>query len=171
MFEVDPNKILIDLEGVAIWELDAFGAIGGTYKGKFKFRTALSPIQEIDADRDYRELLGKNSEFASGHTENLAYILAQLKYRVLEAPPFWNDGMSRFPGGQVKDIEILELIMRAAVESEGKFRKSLKEKHKQSLERLQKVMEDRIEQERLTEELEKADAKVKTKKAKTSEKT
>lgn len=167
MAYVDEKQVHVDQEGVGSWEIDILGKIGGAYKGLFKFRTVLSPIQLIEADRDYRELLGKNAEFAETHVENMAYTLTQLKHRILSAPPFWNDG-SRFPGGHIRDDEIISAVYEAAVISEKKFRDLLTQKHKSSIERLKKVIEEQEATEKADLELAQMDeeASKPTKKAK-----
>jgi hypothetical protein len=140
---VEESEVMIDAQGIAAWEMDMVAPISGTYQGVFKFKTVLSPIQQVEADRDYRELLGKNAEFVSTYIENIAYALAQLKQRVVSAPPFWFDGISKFPGSQVKDLEVVEKVLEAAVAAETKYRKMLNEKHKQSIKKLQRAIEER----------------------------
>lgn len=144
---VEENDVTIDAHGVASWDLNIFAPIGGTYMGHFKFRTVLSPLQEIEADRDYRDLLGKNAEFAATYVENFAYALAQLRQRVISAPPFWMDGISKFPGSQIRDKEVLEVVLEAAVTAEVKYRKSLSDKHKTAVERLAKALEKKEQEE------------------------
>lgn len=151
---VDENDISIDAQGVATWEMNTTAPINGTYQGVFKLRTGITPMQEIEADRDYRELLGKNTELISSHIENLAYALTQLKQRVISGPPFWFDGISKFPGSQVRDKEIIEKVFEASVVAETKYRKMLQEKHKLSVEKLAKAIEMREQQEKEAQEAE-----------------
>lgn len=149
---VEEQDINIDSQGVASWDIDMVAPYGGTYLGAFKFRTVLSPIQEIEADRDYRDLLGKNAEFALSHIENLAYALSQLRHRVISGPPFWFDGVSRFPGSHIRDKEVLEKIFEAAFLAEKKYRKMLNDKHKTAIERMSKFVEEREKQQNEEEE-------------------
>jgi hypothetical protein len=137
------EDIAIDSQGIASWDINIAAPIGGTYQGTFKFRTGLSPLQEIEADRDYRDLLGKNAEFAATHIENLAYSLAQLRQRVVAGPPFWFDGISKFPGSQVRDAEVLQEVFEAAVASEVKYRNTVKEKHKAAIQKLSRALEEK----------------------------
>lgn len=165
---VQEEDISIDSQGIASWDLNITAPIGGTYQGAFKFRTGLSPIQEIEADRDYRDLLGKNAEFAATHIESLAYALAQLRHRVVSGPPFWFDGVSKFPGSQVRDQEILQIVFEASVAAEVKYRKLLQDKHKSAVERLTKAIEQKEKEEQAAQAKEKEEleqAKEKTKKA------
>jgi hypothetical protein len=150
---VDEKDIVLDSQGIATWEINMTAPIGGTYQGVFQFRTVLSPIQQIEADRDFRELLGANASFATTHVENLAYTLAQLRQRIIKAPPFWDDGLSKFKGSHIRDEEILQAVYEAAVMAETKFRNQLKEKHKESIERLKAFIERQEEEERLEAEL------------------
>lgn len=146
---VDEKHVRLDEAGNALWEINMVGPIGGTYQGLFTFRTVLSPMHLIEADRDYRDLLGKNAEFAATHVENLAYTLTQLNQRIIKYPPFWNDGVAKFPGSHIRDLEVIQAVYEASVVAETKFRAQLKEKHKASIERIKEALE---EQERLDKE-------------------
>jgi hypothetical protein len=156
--EVKPEDISINInEGTATWNIQSNGQVGGLYTGQFTFNLMLSPIQEIEADRDYRELLGKNAELASTHIESLAHVLSQLKQRVKNAPPFWYSSVSRFPGSHIKDRDILELVYQAAAEAEIKYRESLKERKESLLKRLKKQVEKEVEEDSIEKELNEAD--------------
>lgn len=153
MKQVLSDDISLEQE-FGVWELQETAPLGGTYMGTFKFRCYLTPIQMIEADRDYRFLLGETSPTLASETiENYSYSLAQLKQRVVQAPPFWFDG-SRFPGGNVKDKEIIALVFEAAIQSELKYRSKLEEKHKSQLEKLSKYIEKQNEINKLAEEME-----------------
>lgn len=149
--KVKESDISIENE-TALWQLNFQGQIGGTYLGLFRFKTFLTPAQVIDADRDFRELMGPNLQYAATNAENIAYALAQLKHRVIESPPFWRDGSSRFPGSSVKDLECLELVLEAAIACELKYRKEIAKKHEESLKKLQAVIEKRKVEEKINEE-------------------
>lgn len=153
---VKEEDIQLMPDGTARWTINEVGDIGGTYTGTFTFRTALDPIQEIYADREYRDLLGKNMELVNSHIENLATILATLKYRIVEAPPFWNNG-GTYGGGHIKDKNILFEIYSAAILAETKYRKTLAEKHKESIDKLKKTVERLEEERQVDEELEEDD--------------
>ncbi len=169
---VDEKDILLDSQGIASWEINMTGPIGGTYQGLFQFRTVLSPIQQIEADRDYRELLGTNASFVATHIDNLSYTLAQLRQRVVKAPPFWDDGASRFKGSHIRDEEIIQAVYEASVLAETKYRAQIKEKHKASIDRLKAAIERQEEEERLNAEMEQdeLDKSSKSKKGKKKEK-
>lgn len=139
---------------VATWDIIHHGAVGGTYLGTFKFRCFLTPMQVVEADRDFRELLGPNAQFAAQNSENIAYALAQLKHRVLESPPFWTDSGFRFKGGGIKDLDVIDLVLEAAVMSEVKYRKQLADRHAEAIDRIKKTIEDRKDREKLEEEFE-----------------
>ena len=170
---VDEKDILLDSQGNASWEINMTGPIGGTYQGLFQFRTVLSPLQQIEADRDYRELLGANATFAATHIDNLSYTLAQLRQRVVKFPPFWDDGVSRFKGSHIRDEEIIQAVYEAAVVAETKFRAQIKEKHKASIDRLKAAIERQEEEDRLNAEMEQdeLDKESKPKKGKKKEKS
>lgn len=136
----------------ATWNMVHLGALGGRYEGTFKFSCFLSPMQVISADKDYRDLLGNNPTLASSLADNLAYALSQLKYRVLEAPPFWNDG-SRFPGSSVKDIDVIDLVLEASIVAEIKYREELSKRHEDAIVKLKTAIQQKEEAEKLNEEL------------------
>lgn len=161
---VEEKDILLDSQGNASWEINMTAPIGGTYQGLFQFRTILSPIQQIEADRDYRELLGPSASLVSTHVDNLAYSLSQLRQRVIKAPPFWDDGASRFKGSHIRDEEIIQAVYEAAVLSETKFRAQIKEKHKASIDRLKAAIERQEEEEKLNAEMEQDELDKKSKK-------
>jgi hypothetical protein len=170
MAMIDEKDILLDSQGNATWEMNMTGPIGGTYQGVFQFRTVLSPLQQIEADRDYRELIGTNYQLIATHIDNLAYILSQLRQRIIKHPPFWDDGSSRFKGSHIRDEEIILAVYEAAVLAETKFRKELKEKHKAAIERLKAAIERQEEEDKLNEELSDMDNKAKSKRRGASKK-
>lgn len=154
MNEINPSSIMIDENGVASWNVSITTRMGTTYQGLFQFNCALSPLQLIEADRNFRELLGKNAEFAASYVEGYAYALTQLKQRIVKAPPFWDDGSSAYPGGQIKDEEILTHVFKAAKAAEDKFRKELDDRHKNSLKAIQEALQKHEEEARLSREME-----------------
>lgn len=144
--KVDPKDIVIE-SGSASWDINTSEAIGGTYMGTFKFRCVLSPMQIIEANRDYRELLGIHPASADPTADNLAYALSQLRQRVILAPPFWELNQTKFGGSNVKDIGVIDLVLEASFAAEVKYREELKQKHSQSLVRLKQALEDKFKQE------------------------
>lgn len=151
---VKPEDIHIQ-NGMATWSINLSAKIGGTYLGTFVFRCVLTPMQTIQADRDRRELLGSNPSLADVHVDNLAYSLSQLKQRVIQAPPFWNDG-SAFPGGSIADHEVIEEVLTASLEAQIKYQSQLKEQHTKTIEALKKTLEQRYKQEEEEQEQQKA---------------
>ena len=137
----------------ATWDLVYHGPIGGTYMGRFKFRCFLTPMHALEADRDFRELLGPNAQFAITNSENIAYSLSQLRQRVIEAPPFWYENTGRFGGGGVKDLGILDIVLDAAVSAEVKYRQELKKRHEDAIARVNKEIERRQKEEEINKEI------------------
>lgn len=140
-----------------LYELDQVGDIGGSYKGTFEFRGYLNPIQYIAADREYRDLLGKNPALSDPHADSLAYALVQLKYRIVKAPAFWHSDDSIFGGGATPDREIISLLLSAATEAEIKFRRSLIDKQEASVNKLKAIIDKRKEEVKVERELEQMD--------------
>ena len=144
--DIQDKDILID-NGLATWAINTAEPIGGTYMGNFQFRCVLSPLQIIDADRDYRDLLGPNPALANATAEGLAYALSQLKQRIIKSPPFWTETAARFGGSHVKDTNVIDLVLRAAFQAEIKYRQELKEDHLKATARLKEALAKKYEKE------------------------
>lgn len=138
--EITENDIVIEGSN-AVFELNMSAPIGGTYMGTFKFRCTLTPIQIVDADRDYRDLIGAQPSLVNETADNLSFSLSQLKQRVISSPSFWTENSGRFPGGGVRDLEVISKVLEAAFLAESKFRKLLVEKHEAATKRLQLALE------------------------------
>lgn len=151
--KVKESEVRLDQNGVASWDINYHGDVSGTYLGTFRFRCSLTPLQYVDADRDFRDLLGTNAQFASTHAENLAYALAQLRHRIIEAPPFWTDGGGRYGGAAVKDHDVIDLVLEAAVQSELKYRSELRKRHAEAIEKIKKQVEDKDNVDKITAEM------------------
>jgi len=130
-----------------------------TYMGNFRVKCILSPLEEIKADRMYRELVGVNPHLASEHVSQMAYALSQLNFRVLESPPFWNQG--EIPGGHIEDKNVILDIFDKTVEAQVTYIEQkgneLVEKQKRLAEMIKsKVIEKEpeLEETELVEEIE-----------------
>lgn len=136
----------------AKWFLNEQGDINGLYIGQFKFRCYLTPIQQINANREFREMLGNHQTMVPEHESFMAYALTQLKYRIIEAPPFWTSSIqtSGYPG-DIPDENVLSKILDAAISSEIKYKKLLKHKKEEALikakEEAEKIIKKRNEDE------------------------
>lgn len=137
----------------AEWDLNHVSAIGQSYMGTFKFRCALTPLQVIEAGRDYRELLGPNSSQATTEEESFAFALSQLRQRVIEAPPFWFQQGSRFGGGHILDVEVINLVLQASMEAELAYRERLTKKHEEAVNRIKAVVEKRKADDAINKEI------------------
>lgn len=114
---------------IATWSIVALGDVNGTYHGIFKFKCFLTPTERLAAGRDYRDLLGPNGALAFKREENLALTLAELKYRIVSAPPFWTSAVGiNGQQGDIPDEVVLDKILEAAMASEIKYFAVLKEK-------------------------------------------
>ncbi|NJO48151.1 MAG: hypothetical protein HC840_00385 [Leptolyngbyaceae cyanobacterium RM2_2_4] len=117
------------IEGnTATWDLRLDGDIHGTYTGAFRFKCYLSPLQQIAADRERRELLGNQPLYASDHESFLAYALTQLKYRIVTAPPFWASSNPATLAGDIADENVIAAVLDAALGAEIKYKSQLKKK-------------------------------------------
>lgn len=140
--EIDRPDIIIE-GNTAKWDMKVDGDINGTYIGEFRFRCFLTPVQQIAANREYRDMLGPNMTMAPEHESFLAYCLTQLKYRILSAPPFW--GSSSVPG-DIPDDNVLLKVLDAAVSAETKFRGNIKKKKEEAIQKAMKAAERLLKQ-------------------------
>lgn len=131
------------IEGnTATWHLSMEGNIQGTYTGLFRFKCFLSPSEKLAMGRDYRELLGANASLAYKHEDDLAFALAQLKYRVIDSPPFWSsaEGINGMKG-DIPDAEIIMNVLDAAMAAEWKYLAELHKRKDESLKRAKDAAE------------------------------
>lgn len=112
-----------------------------TYLGTFKFKCILSPLEHIDADKLYRRLLGEHALTASDRARNHAFALAQLKYRILEYPPFWEHKILN--GGSVEDPNVIIDVFNHAIDAEEKYMKAKEEEAKKIQENLTKAIKNK----------------------------
>lgn len=129
-----------------------------TYMGNFQIKCILSPLDQISADKIYRELLGDNLIHASPSAKNIAFALSQLKVRIEKPyPPFWES--QDFPGSHIPDQNILFDLLNKAIEYQEEFESQKAEEYQKMQDRLQNAIKNKeIEPEREeidpTEELE-----------------
>ena len=146
----------ITLEGnKATWTIKSLGDINGLYLGTFVFKTYLNPMEQIRANRDFRELMGPNPSSAPEHESFLAYALTQLKHRIISAPPFWNSARFENMEGNIPDEGVITDILGAATDAEVLYRKQLKKMKKDSITMARQAAEEMIkrkEEETLDEE-------------------
>ena len=141
------------IEQTATFSINVVGRLTkDSYMGTFKVKCLISPLEEIAADKRYRDLLGDNSHLAQEHIRQQAFALAQLEQRIIEMPPFWeNDTLG---GGHIKDTNVVLHVLDQAIEAQEKYvgikEKELKERQK----RLTKAIKSKkIEKEPEIEEL------------------
>jgi hypothetical protein len=138
------NEITIDYQmGTATFFIDMESASDRTtYKGIFKVRCVLSPLEYIGADSMYRELLGKtNPQYASDYVGQLCYALSQLKFRVMDSPDWFKNKNTGINGSHIDDT-ILLYILDKAVDSEAQYREGVKERYDKARQSVRKAMDD-----------------------------
>lgn len=145
---MEKTDIIIDGQ-TATWIMPATqGAYGGLYTGTFQFRCLLDPLRILQAGREYRELLGKNAILADESDADLAFALTQLKHRVLKSPPFWTsttqDPQFADFAGNLPDLNIITLVLDAALRAEGLYKDKMIEEREAILNRSIKVAEKNI---------------------------
>lgn len=128
--------------GTATFEVNIEAAADkATYKGQFKVKCVLSPFEYIKSDAMYRELLGKvNPQYANEYVNQLSYALAQLKYRVMEAPS-WFEEHNGIKGSNVDD-KVLLYVFDQAVSCEEEYRTGIEEKYKKAKGEVRKAVDD-----------------------------
>jgi hypothetical protein len=132
--------------GIATWILpQTQGDVHGTYTGTFQFRCYLDPIRQLQAGREYRELIGPNALLATETEGNLAFALTQLKHRILKSPPFWSSTLqdSTF-AGNIGDLNIITMVLDAAIRAENLYKEMMTKERDAILERNIKVSEETI---------------------------
>jgi len=113
-----------------------------TYKGMFKVKCILSPLEYVNSDAMYRELLGKtNPQFASDYVGQICYALSQLKYRVMDSPDWFKNKENGINGSHIDD-SILLYILDKAVDAESQYREGIEERYKKARESVRKAMDD-----------------------------
>jgi len=125
MTETDTDLII---EGsLATWNMGNIrGDLGGTYTGTFQFRCYMTPVQQIAANRKYRDMLGPNAVLASEHDGYLAYALTQLEKRIVKAPPFWHTPLQNGEmAGSIPDKNVILIILDAAVMAETLYKERM----------------------------------------------
>lgn len=115
-----------------------------TYKGVFKVKCIMSPLEYINSDALYRELLGKtNPQLATKYVNELCYTIAQLKYRIMEAPAWYKNSGGGVDGSHLED-SVLFSILDKAIEAEMDYRKGIEEKYTKAKEEVRKAVEDKF---------------------------
>jgi len=122
-----------------IFDINLVGTLtNNTYLGTFKVKCLLSPIEQIKADKLYRDLLGNNAHLTSNHVASLAYAASQLHMRIVDAPPFW-DGAD-LGGTHIEDENVILEVIEKAIEAQAIF----VEEKREELKKRQKILANMI---------------------------
>lgn len=132
--EETKTELSFNNDGTATYELNMDGDISGSYRGKFVFRCYLDPLSELAASRLFREIMGTNSQDMPETEKYLAWALAQLKFRIAKAPPFWRTENS-IVDGNIFDKNVIMHVLDMATEAELQYRKNLKKRKEAALEK------------------------------------
>ena len=117
-----------------------------SYKGEFKFKCLLSPMDRIDIDKQYRAILGENIHQAGLEAIDLANILSELSFRVAEAPSFWHDSKYLIPGSHIPDKNVLLAIYEFSLQAELDYREELKKKSEEAKKDIKKELDKQDKQ-------------------------
>ena len=126
----------------ATFELNLLGTDNNqTYMGKFKVKCLLSPMDIIESDKLYRTMLGENIAYAGETAKHMAFALSQLKYRIIEYPPFWENRPIK--GSHISDKNIIIEILNVAIDVEELYRQKKIEEAKKVEERLTNAIKNK----------------------------
>lgn len=142
---MNPNEISIDFfTGTATFFVDIEAASTKTiYRGIFKVKCILSPLEYIYADGMYRELIGKtNPQFASDYVGQLCYALSQLKFRIMESPDWFKNKDNNINGSHIDD-NVLLYVLDKAIDSEAQYRDGIKERYEKAKQSVKKAIDDK----------------------------
>lgn len=113
-FRFEGSKAFFDYQGVG-------NKTNSTFMGEFCVKCVLSPLDYLRADRLYRELLGSTSpHLASKDAQNYSFALSQLKYRVIESPPFFKN--KELDGGHL-DANVLVDLINLTIDAEAEYKR------------------------------------------------
>jgi hypothetical protein len=131
------------------FDINDVGELSGqTYMGNFKVKCILSPVDRLNIDKTYRELIGKDNPYmATQEVLDIAFALSQLKYRIIDFPAFWQG----FPinGGHV-DLNIVMSVLNQSVDAEEAFKKE----HTERLKQIQQKLTEKIKKREIVPEVE-----------------
>ncbi len=111
------------------------------YMGKFRVKCLLSPIEEIEANNLYRELLNNTPHLASERARQLAFALAELEYRVVECDPFWEN--KRLNGSHIKNTNVIHEVLDLAIEAQQKYLDMMKDDLIESQEKMTALIKNK----------------------------
>lgn len=133
-------------DGTAVFTIDILGNLSKeSYKGIFRVKCLLSPLEQIRADKQYREMLGNNHYLAVEHVRQQAYALSELEQRITVYPPFWEN--EEIGGGHIPDNNVILEIFELAIEAQEKF----KEEKEKELKERQKLLTRKIKTNKIKE--------------------
>jgi len=134
-------------DGYGIFDVNIVGTFTNqTYLGTFKVKCLLSPMEQIKADKLYRDILGSNAHLTSNHVASLAYAASQLHIRIVEHPAFW-EGES-IGGSHIVDENVILDVIDKAIEAQAVF---VEDKKKELIER-QEVLANLIRNKKIVPE-------------------
>ena len=138
----------ITIEGsVATWVMERTdGDLGGTYTGTFQFRCYLTPLQQLQAGREFRELLGSFANQATETEIKLSLALTQLKHKILKAPPFWSSTLEESGiSGNIGDMNIIAAVSNASIRAEEMYLERIQKERNDLLDKSIKLAEEKMQ--------------------------
>ena len=125
---------------------------GQSYIGTFKVQCVMSPMDIIEADKLYRYMLGENMAWASQQAQNFALAFSQLKYRIVEAPPFWEND-TNIAGSHIRDYNVIvEIFDQALFAEENYVKDSIKKMESQKKKLVDAIKSKKIKKKESLEE-------------------
>lgn len=142
--KITRNDIAI-VSNLATFSVNHEGALAGSYIGQFVFKCFLLPYERLSASKEKRDLLGEFGVAATAYEQNLALALSELKYRIVQAPPFWTQNNML---GNIADSDLIFKVYEAAMDSQEMYLEQKEENKKKMLEILQKQADAILEKQR-----------------------
>jgi len=127
----EKEDIFINGDGTATYFIREESDIMGTVSGPFQFKCILTPMDQLLAGKEYKNLIGQNIAESAENDRFLAWSLSQLRYRILKSPPFWTSA-PEYPGN-IDDQNIIAIILDKAITSEKLYKQQLKQRKEEAL--------------------------------------
>jgi len=130
----------INSDGMAKFSVNMVGGkTMQTYLGNFKAKCLLNANEYIRANREFMDLIGDSKNL--GDPEEIAFALVQLKYRLVDVPPFWQSQNSPYDGGEIKDYNIITSVFNICMDAEREYEKMMQEDYDKVKEKIKKQRE------------------------------
>jgi hypothetical protein len=146
--------IILNEDATAKFDINVLGeTTKQTYLGTFEVNCILSPLEEIEADKTYRSLLGDTAMLmADQRVKEITFALSQLKVRLISFPPFWENHI--IGGGHIKDYNVIFQVLDLAIKATNMYKEKLQKEAEVIKETLTKAIKTKKIKKEVKEEIE-----------------